>query len=115
VESTAHSAVLVDVPFFEAKLREEWSHRNFSVSPPVCRKAPAAVAVQGRHQAPPRLHRGAGRRRGCRPIQPPDLLPESLGGSQPGEYTAASDTKRSLAPAAHRRNLVHPDIDSDLT
>jgi hypothetical protein len=38
-------------------------HRNFSVLPPMCRKAPAAVAVQWRHQAPPRLHRGAGSRR----------------------------------------------------
>lgn len=25
VEAAAHSAVLVDVPYFEAKLREEWS------------------------------------------------------------------------------------------
>jgi hypothetical protein len=29
----------------------------------VCRKAPAAVAVQGRHQAPLRSHKGAGSRR----------------------------------------------------
>jgi hypothetical protein len=35
-------------------------HRKFPVSPPYCRKAPAAVAVQDRHQVPLRFHRAAG-------------------------------------------------------
>jgi hypothetical protein len=35
-------------------------HRIFSGLPPVCRKAPAAVAVQGRHQVPSRFHKGPG-------------------------------------------------------
>jgi hypothetical protein len=41
----------------------KWHHRIFSVMPPVCRKAPTAVAVRGRHQSPLRFHKGAGSRR----------------------------------------------------
>jgi hypothetical protein len=40
-----------------------FNHRIFSVLPPVCRKAPTAVAVHGRHQSPLRFHKGAGSRR----------------------------------------------------
>jgi hypothetical protein len=54
--------------------------------------APSAAPITQRSRKPPV--------RGCRLIQPPDLLPESLGGSQPREYTAASVTKRLLASAA---------------
>jgi hypothetical protein len=38
-------------------------HRISSVLPPVCRKAPTAAAVQGRHQLPLWFHKGAGSRR----------------------------------------------------
>jgi hypothetical protein len=38
-------------------------HRIFSVLPPVCRKAPTAVAIHGRHQSPLWFHKGDGSRR----------------------------------------------------
>jgi hypothetical protein len=46
--------------------------------------APIAAPISQRSRKPPA--------RGRRLIQPPDLLPEIPGGSQPGEYTAASCT-----------------------
>jgi hypothetical protein len=48
------------------------------------RAAPIAAPITQRSRKPPA--------RGRRLIQPPDLLSESPGGSQPGEYTAASCT-----------------------
>jgi hypothetical protein len=39
--------------------------------------------------------------RGCRPPEPPELLPASLGGRQSGESTAGSAAERYLDPAAY--------------
>jgi hypothetical protein len=55
--------------------------------------APSAVAVSQRIRKLPV--------RGCRPPEPPDLLPASLGRRQSGEPTAASAAERYVDPAAY--------------
>jgi hypothetical protein len=56
------------------------------------RAAPIAAPVSQRSRKPPA--------RGRRLIQPPDLLPETLGGRQSGARTAAFNAERCLIPAA---------------
>jgi hypothetical protein len=70
-------------------------HRIFSVLPPVCRKAPTAVAGQGRHQSPLRFHKGAGSRR--------------LGGA--GSYSPRTCCRRfpaAVSPGSIRQPVALP-------
>jgi hypothetical protein len=58
----------------------------------VCRKAPAAVAVQGRHQVPPRFHKGARRPRsgGAGPDSPRTCCQRTSAAGSPGPYGSLS-------------------------
>jgi hypothetical protein len=49
-----------ETPFYLNHGRHPRTHRKFSVSPPHCRKAPTALAVQDRQPVPLRSHKAAG-------------------------------------------------------